>query len=113
MPQPRAMFENPRALTIDGAGRRRPKAVPLTASKLSPEAKRCRNKFLHYFPKGFHDPLYEDWERDYKWQAHEQWELMLGRQTFRKLLNEGAYREIAERAVGIEARTNLLFSFEK
>jgi hypothetical protein len=113
MPEPRAIFENSPARMIDRARRGRLKAPPVASSKLSPEAKRCRDKFLHYFPKGFRDPLYEEWERNYKWEAHERWELMLGRRTFQKLLKEGNYREIAERAVAIEARTNLLFSFEK
>ena len=35
------------------------------------------------------------------------------RQAFRKLLTAGKHREIAAQAVAIEARTNLLFSFEK
>ena len=72
-----------------------------------------RAKFLHYFPKGFRDPLYEDWERGYKWAAHERWIETLGQESFRKLLRAGKHREIAAQAVAIEARTNLLFSFEK
>ena len=72
-----------------------------------------RAKFLHYFPKGFRDPLYEDWERGYKWAAHERWIETLGQASFRKLLRAGKHREIAAQAVAIEARTNLLFSFEK
>ena len=72
-----------------------------------------RAKFLHYFPKGFRDPLYEDWERGYKWAAHERWTETLDQASFRKLLRAGKHREIAAQAVAIEARTNLLFSFEK
>jgi hypothetical protein len=72
-----------------------------------------RAKFLHYFPKGFRDPLYEDWERGYKWGAHERWTETLDQASFRKLLRAGNHREIAAQAVAIEARTNLLFSFEK
>lgn len=77
----------------------------------SPE--RCRRKFLHYFPGGFTDPTYLDWERDYKQEAHERWQEELPRARYRRLLAAGAYQEIAERAVRIESRTNLLFSFEK
>ena len=33
----------------------------------------CRRKFLRYFPGGFGDETYLDWERDYKWEAHERW----------------------------------------
>ena len=73
----------------------------------------CRRKFLHSFPKGFHDPTYLDWERDYKWAAHERWTDELGTDEFRRLLRRGAHDEIARRAVAIESRTNLLFSFEK
>jgi hypothetical protein len=72
-----------------------------------------RAKFLHYFPNGFRDPLYEDWERGYKWTAHKRWTETLDPTNFRKLRKAGKYREIAAQAVAIEARTNLLFSFEK
>ncbi|HVG07247.1 MAG TPA: hypothetical protein VNM67_06040 [Thermoanaerobaculia bacterium] len=76
-------------------------------------ALRCRRKFLRFFPEGFHDETYVDWERGYKWEAHEQWNALLDRATFRKLLRENGHAEIAARAVRIESRTNLLFSFEK
>ena len=75
--------------------------------------RRGRAKFVHYFPKGFRDSLYEDWERGYKWAAHERWTETLDQASFRKLLRAGKHREIAAQAVAIEARTNLLFSFEK
>jgi len=74
---------------------------------------RCRRKFLRFFPKGFSDPKYLDWERGYKWEAHEQWEEQLGRERFRMLLKDDQYAEAARIAVRIESRTNLLFSFEK
>jgi hypothetical protein len=72
-----------------------------------------RRKFLRFFRKGFQDPKYFDWERGYKWAAHEEWERSLGRREFDALMGEGAYPEIAARAVRLESRTNLLFSFEK
>lgn len=75
--------------------------------------RRCRAKFRRYFKQGFYDPLYVDWERDYKWQAHKRWEAVLNRSAFSELLSAGKYAEIAARAVQIESRTNLLFSFEK
>jgi hypothetical protein len=74
---------------------------------------RCRRKFLRFFPKGFHDPKYLDWERNYKWEAHERWERELGRPVFRTLLRERQFSEAASRAVRVEGRTHLLFSFEK
>jgi hypothetical protein len=73
----------------------------------------CRRKFLRFFPKGFVDETYLAWERDYKWKAHEQWEEALDRESFRELLDKKDCAEIAARAVRIESRTNLLFSFEK
>lgn len=79
----------------------------------SPPAERCRRKFLRFFPDGFRDETYIDWERDYKWAAHEQWEATLSQLELRRLLKREAFDEIAHRAIRIESRTNLLFSFEK
>ena len=76
-------------------------------------AKRCRRKFLRFFRKGFHDQKYVDWERGYKWEAHERWDAALDREKFRRFLTDGEFAEIARLAVNIESRTNLLFSFEK
>ena len=81
--------------------------------RLPAAARRCRAKFLRFFPGGFADETYQDWERDYKWHAHEQWEARLNTRTFAALMRQREYAEIARIAVGIEARTNLLFSFEK
>ena len=74
---------------------------------------RCRRKFLKFFPDGFRDETYIDWERDYKWEAHERWEDQLNREELRSLIDTGEHAEVARRAVTIESRTNLLFSFEK
>ncbi len=73
----------------------------------------CRRKFLRFFPKGFRDETYLAWERAYKWNAHEQWDEALDRASFQSLLRKKEFAEIAARAVRIESRTNLLFSFEK
>jgi hypothetical protein len=83
------------------------------ASRLGRGPARCRAKFLRFFPGGFRDETYLDWERGYKEQAHERWQEQLGRAEFRALLSAGEFREIAARAVKIESRTNLIFSFEK
>ena len=80
---------------------------------LTPAAQRCRRKFLRFFPDGYHDETYIDWERGYKWAAHERWVRDLDPTTFRRLIAEEQYDEIARRAVSIESKTNLLFSFEK
>src|SRR5687768_5113328 len=76
-------------------------------------AKKCRRKFLRFFPGGFTDETYLDWERNYKWEAHERWETSLGRDSLGELLGSGQHEEAARRAVAVESRTNLLFSFEK
>lgn len=76
-------------------------------------AVKCRKKFLRFFPRGFHDPKYVDWERGYKWEAHEKWVAALDKADFQRLLRGGEHAEIARTAVTIESRTNLLFSFEK
>ncbi len=84
-----------------------------TVRKRPNGALKSRRKFLHYFPGGFHDETYIDWERNYKWKAHQQWEELLNRNELRRLLKQKEYSEIAGRAIRIESRTNLLFSFEK
>ena len=83
------------------------------AALLSPLARRCRRKFLTYYPDGFRDDTYVESERGYKWRAHQRWTEALGPAAFRRLRDEKRYGEIAAIAVAIEARTNLLFSFEK
>lgn len=80
--------------------------------RLTPE-ERCRRKFLRFFPAGFQDETYIDWERGYKWAAHQEWKRLLGRDNYRALLDRDQHAEVASRAVRIESRTNLLFSFEK
>jgi hypothetical protein len=88
-------------------------AVALAPTKRAKGAIRCRRKFLRFFPKGFFDPKYIDWERGYKWEAHERWAETLSKDIHAALIAEGNFAEAARRAVTIEARTNLLFSFEK
>jgi hypothetical protein len=75
--------------------------------------KRCLKKFLYYFKKGYDDPKYISWEREYKQLAHQQFQDQLHKNAFRSLLEKKKFETIAEIAVKIESRTNLLFSFEK
>ncbi len=82
-------------------------------SALPASALRCRRKFLRLFRGGFTDETYIDWERAYKWQAHERWMAALAPAVFRALLRRRQFAQIASHAVTIESRTNLLFSFEK
>ncbi len=72
-----------------------------------------RKKFLYYFKKGFDDPTYISWERKYKNDAHLEFQSVLNRKDFNKLLKSHDYRKIVQYAVKIESKTNLLFSFEK
>jgi hypothetical protein len=101
------------AITTSAAARKAVPARDQTDAAQGRKALRCRRKFLRYFPRGFRDATYVDWERGYKARAHEQWTATLGKPDFRALLLAGQYAEVAARAVRLEARTNLLFSFEK
>ncbi|HSV48461.1 MAG TPA: hypothetical protein VLJ58_21920 [Ramlibacter sp.] len=76
-------------------------------------AARCRRKFELYYPDGFADETYLVAERSHKERAHLEWRTELGAAPFRKLLARGEFRQIADLAVRIESRTNMLFSFEK
>lgn len=83
--------------------------------KAATPQQRARRKFLRFFPGGFRDETYLDWERDYKWDTHQRWERSLGRAAFRGLLDEGRHDEAAARAIRIEqqSRHSMIFSFEK
>lgn len=78
-------------------------------------AVRCRRKFLRFFPRGFRDPTYLDWEREYKWETHERWEEALSHEEFRRLLRGRRFAEVAARATRVEQRSrhSMIFSFEK
>lgn len=84
-----------------------------TTSRSGPA--KCRRKFLRFFPGGFEDETYLDWERDYKWATHKRWRAALGQAEFSRLLSDGDYSEIAARAVRVEqqSRHSMIFSFEK
>jgi hypothetical protein len=88
--------------------------MPLTGKLLQGPA-RARRKFLRYFPGGFRDETYIEWEREYKWATHERWKEALNREEFRRLLDQGEYTEIAARAMRVEQRSrhSMIFSFEK
>ncbi len=70
---------------------------------ISSGSTRARKKFLRYFPKGFRDETYIDWERGYKWNAHEQWLAVLAAREFKALLAQKKFAEIAAHAVRIES----------
>ena len=108
------MAERAAPLARDADGRRRgPRPVPGRSAAARAGADRCRRKFLRYFPEGFADETYVAWERDYKWRAHLAWREQLPKSEHAALLRAGRAADVAARAVRIESRTNLLFSFEK
>ena len=76
-------------------------------------AARSRRKFELFYPGGFQDETYLVAERSFKERAHLEWQNELGPAAFRKLLARGEFSHIADIAIRIESRTNLLFSFEK
>lgn len=76
---------------------------------------RARRRFQKFFPRGFADPTYLEWERDYKWDTHERWESVLNRAAFERLLRARAFGAISAAALRAEqqARHSMIFSFEK
>jgi len=77
------------------------------------KVRNCKRKFLRFFPQGFRDDTYFDWERGYKMRAHQAWQSVLSRGEYLTKLSQGRFLQIGAEAVAIESRTNLLFSFEK
>ncbi len=80
--------------------------------RISKPFDRARRKFLKLFPRRFHDETMA-WERDYKWEAHREWELFLNADALAEALHMEHFQEIAMRAVRIESGRSRLFSFEK
>ena len=89
--------------------------APVSPTPRPDRPRRARRKFLRFFPGGFRDETYVDWERSYKWETHQRWQEALGRGGFRRLLRERQFEEIAARAVRVEQRSrhSMIFSFEK
>jgi len=73
----------------------------------------ARRRFLEKFPLGFADPAYLAAERNYKVEASERWAREMGREQLEPLLGAGEFAEVAQRAMQIEATTNLLDVFAK
>jgi hypothetical protein len=83
--------------------------------KVAGPAARARRKFLRFFPGGFRDETYLDWERDYKWETHQRWEEVLNRRAFHGMMRARQFEAIAAAALRVEQRSrhSMLFSFEK
>ncbi len=73
-----------------------------------------KRRFREIFPGGFADETYLDWERAYKWEAHELWNEKLGKKELERLLAAGAEVEIARRAIEVyyKPKLNLLALYE-
>ena len=89
------------------------KLIITSRDSIQTARKRCIRKFLHYFKKGFEDEKYIAWERQYKLDAHLQFQQKLNRKSFKALLTARQFEEISRTAIQAESKTNLLFSFEK
>jgi len=107
------MDKSPGTFALDSADKASLPPHPSRIARPSSSAQRCRRKFLRIFPDGFRDETYLAWERNYKRDAHRRWAEVLDQQTYRALLRKRDFDEIAARAVGVESRTHLIFSFEK
>jgi hypothetical protein len=88
------------------------RALPALVSSDATRAWRMRlppakRRFKEIFPLGFQDPTYLEWERDYKWSAHQAWERELDRPTWAGLLAAGEYTEVARRITLFYARSKL------
>jgi hypothetical protein len=67
----------------------------------------ARERFKEIFPGGFADPTYLEWEREYKWAAHQAWQRELDRSTWTALLAGGSHAEVARRIASLYARSKL------
>lgn len=88
-------------------------AVAISEKDTIARRAQCTRKFLFYFPGGYTSKKFIAWERQYKWDAHLAWEEVLNKKAFIQLLEKQQYSTIAQHAIKIESKTNLLFSFEK
>jgi hypothetical protein len=90
-----------------------PRRREVHREQITPEARRCRRKFLRFFPGGFQDETYLAWERDYKWNTNREWEPHAESGCLLSIAARSDYAEVALRAVRIEARTNLIFHLRR
>jgi len=71
------------------------------------ELPKAKHRFKKIFPRGFRDPTYLEWERDYKWAAHLAWRRELDRKTWANLLAASAFGEVARRISKLYVRSKL------
>src|ERR1043165_254864 len=83
------------------------RALELAPSRSSAALRTAKRRFREFFPRGFADPTYLEWERGYKWEAHLAWRNALDRETWSQLLAAREYREIGGRIARWYARSHL------
>lgn len=81
---------------------------------LADRSRAAKRRFREIFPRGFADPTYLEWERDYKWRAHLHFRRSLGRGEMERLLAAGRFETIAHRAIAVYqgSKLNLLALYE-
>lgn len=86
---------------------------PVLRDDFEKARKKCKRKFLYYFPKGYQGEKFMQWERKYKLDAHQRFQNLYNKASYQELLKQEEYEKIAFGIANIESKTNLLFSFEK
>ena len=76
-------------------------------TEMSAVARQFREFFSSFFPKGFADAKYFDWERGCKQKAHDEWSEQLNENAFRALLEAEKFGEVAARAVRIRFQISI------
>lgn len=69
--------------------------------------------FLQHFPQGFYGDRFAAEERQYKMQAHQLAQDLLGNSALVRLLAAHEYGEVCRRALQVANKTNLIFPNEK
>lgn len=88
-------------------GKKRPEFISFT---------KAIQNFLSYFPLGFKDPEYLNGagsERKYKFDAHLLMIDLLGKETFKSLLEQHDFTNINDRVKRVINKTNLISPYEK
>ncbi|MFA6237909.1 MAG: hypothetical protein WC635_11315 [Bacteriovorax sp.] len=68
----------------------------------------CVQRFLSTFPRGFADKKYNKDQREFKWNAHEQWQEALNQGEFKRLMTNKEYLDVALKALSVVSKTHLL-----
>ena len=74
---------------------------------------KCRKKFLYYFKKGYADPTYVSWERQYKLDAHFRFQQHLDRNNYLRLLDQKNTKILLSLRCGLKAAPIFYFLLRK